>query len=493
MTILGLSPEDSYCCPWPKCDFEVKDERTEVSERDILKHLLVTHSLVICDLPQILDLKQYLRLLSIELCVDPASVCSSVPLSEVPKEVFEASAVPREELTCTTLHIRSDALSRDLELRLQVQQATTGLVLEVQRRERNSNSFERGCLFCRRVFRGNRRDLFDHMSFEHHFSVGKPDNLVFAEEFLSVLENLLRSLRCFTCEKTFKDRTVLKEHMRKKFHKRLNPKNRLYDKFYLINYLEMGKNWEDFETIVSLQNDKDEECVSDDPDWSDWTAKSGVGSEMKCLFCPLLCWNVEEAFSHHVQAHGFDIKEQLIDNPQLNFYQKVKIVNYIRKQVIECRCILCDEEAVLSWSGLCSHMALVHASQSKLARDGTQEDATSSLQCNQLPKQKLWDQPQYFFRMRSRSSGSDSASGFLTDSASGFLTDSASGFLTDSASGFLTDSASGFLTDSASGDSDSASLVWHVPPPKKRQPQGPALAIVIQISRLQIARRTPAE
>ena len=32
--------------------------------------------------------------------------------------------------------------------------------------------------------------------------------------------------------------------MRKKMHKRINPKNPVYDKFYVINYLELGKNWE---------------------------------------------------------------------------------------------------------------------------------------------------------------------------------------------------------------------------------------------------------
>lgn len=42
-----------------------------------------------------------------------------------------------------------------------------------------------------------------------------------------------------------KDRTVLKEHMRKKQHKKINPNNRQYDKFYVVNYLEPGKNWQD--------------------------------------------------------------------------------------------------------------------------------------------------------------------------------------------------------------------------------------------------------
>ena len=45
------------------------------------------------------------------------------------------------------------------------------------------------------------------------------------------------SLQCLYCEKTFKDRHILKEHMRKKNHKRINPRNTAYDKFYIINYL----------------------------------------------------------------------------------------------------------------------------------------------------------------------------------------------------------------------------------------------------------------
>lgn len=52
------------------------------------------------------------------------------------------------------------------------------------------------------------------------------------------------SLRCIYCEKTFTDRNVLKEHMRKKLHKRINPANKSYDRFYVVNYLEIDKNWQ---------------------------------------------------------------------------------------------------------------------------------------------------------------------------------------------------------------------------------------------------------
>lgn len=65
-------------------------------------------------------------------------------------------------------------------------------------------------------------------------------SIVFKKRFLKYF---VFSLICIYCEKTFKDRTVLKEHMRKKFHKCINPNNKMYDKFYMINYLEPGRTW----------------------------------------------------------------------------------------------------------------------------------------------------------------------------------------------------------------------------------------------------------
>lgn len=31
--------------------------------------------------------------------------------------------------------------------------------------------------------------------------------------------------------------------MRKKLHKRINPENKGYDEFYIVNYLEQDKDW----------------------------------------------------------------------------------------------------------------------------------------------------------------------------------------------------------------------------------------------------------
>lgn len=45
------------------------------------------------------------------------------------------------------------------------------------------------------------------------------------------------SLQCLYCNGVFKDRSTLRDHMRKKQHKKLNPQDKRYDKFYVINYL----------------------------------------------------------------------------------------------------------------------------------------------------------------------------------------------------------------------------------------------------------------
>lgn len=54
---------------------------------------------------------------------------------------------------------------------------------------------------------------------------------------LSVSLFFVPSLQCLYCEKTFRDKTTLKDHMRKKQHRRINGNNSEYDCFYIINYL----------------------------------------------------------------------------------------------------------------------------------------------------------------------------------------------------------------------------------------------------------------
>lgn len=61
------------------------------------------------------------------------------------------------------------------------------------------------------------------------------------------------SLQCLYCEKIFRDYSTLKDHMRKKQHKKINGHNHTYDRFYAINYLQWGKSWEE----VQAEDDRE--------------------------------------------------------------------------------------------------------------------------------------------------------------------------------------------------------------------------------------------
>ncbi|KAH9496933.1 hypothetical protein DERF_012955 [Dermatophagoides farinae] len=137
-------------------------------------------------------------------------------------------------------------------------------ILNEAQKQRNDGNFSRMCLFCRKIFSENRAQLFNHLYNDPNFFVGHPDNILDAHEFLDVLENKLKKLLCLYCEREFKNWNVLKEHMRKKGHKTLNPNNREYNRFYLINYLCNDKHWKQ----IKKENDFYIDNTSND--WDDW-------------------------------------------------------------------------------------------------------------------------------------------------------------------------------------------------------------------------------
>lgn len=208
------------------------------------------------------------------------------------------------------------------------------------------------------------------MAFDHGFNVGQPDNLVFTTEFLDKLQEKLTNLQCLYCEKSFRDRPTLKEHMRKKQHKRIKSNNKTYDKYYVINYLEIGKNWESFQTAeeANLEHDMDEET------WDDWHDESG--SQAICLFCTFSSTITDNLQTHMKDSHGLDLAA-IKKSQNLDFYQQVKLINFIRRKVHQLKCFNCDLQFD-SWELLMSHME-------------------TNNHFSQIPDSKVWNQPQYYF------------------------------------------------------------------------------------------------
>ncbi|KAG0046897.1 hypothetical protein BGZ83_007947 [Gryganskiella cystojenkinii] len=237
----------------------------------------------------------------------------------------------------------------DRTLRDEIQREKLNEILKLQEKERNEEAkLKRKCLFCKNVCE-NRTILFKHMFAEHNFNIGLPDNLVNVNEFLDMLEAKLTGLRCLYCEKTFTSPAVLRKHMRKKKHFKISARNRLYDQFYVINYLEPGKNWENFEHD---RYDSDDDRRDDS--WADWD-DALEEEKTKCLFEAEYFPSAQATRDHMKEAHGFDLDGER-HRLGLNFYQTISLVNYIRRQTLLGVCFSCLKPQEGGDEGLVKHL-----------------------------------------------------------------------------------------------------------------------------------------
>ncbi|KAF9963168.1 hypothetical protein BGZ65_005437 [Modicella reniformis] len=218
----------------------------------------------------------------------------------------------------------------DRTLRDEIQREKLNEILKVQEKERNEDAKQkRKCLFCKNICE-NRQHMFG----EHNFNIGLPDNLVNVNEFLDMLEAKLTGLQCLYCEKTFTSPAVLRKHMRKKKHFKISARNRLYDQFYVINYLEPGKNWENFEHD---RYDSDDDRRDDS--WADWD-EALEEENTKCLFEDAFFNTAQSARDHMKETHGFDLEGER-HRLGLDFYQTITLINYVRRQTMLGVCFSC--------------------------------------------------------------------------------------------------------------------------------------------------------
>lgn len=197
------------------------------------------------------------------------------------------------------------------------------------------------------------------------------ENLVFIDMLIDELQLKLVDMICIFCEETFKDRSTLKEHMRKKGHKRINPDNRVYDKFFLINYqFHQETKQKRAYRKKNESSQKTDNFVDCDSNWSDWEDDI---QEMICLFCPQKNNDFMELKKHINDTHKVNFDFETSDK---TFYEKVKIVNFVRRQMFLMQCITCNQR-FSQMSELYSHL-----SENNHFTLGNRDD---------------WDLPQYFF------------------------------------------------------------------------------------------------
>lgn len=272
----------------------------------------------------------------------------------------------------------------DNEIRQKLRKKRLELALAQHQFERTDNKFERSCLFCRDVPGSTRRLYIEHLFSKHFMQLGKPENLVFIDELLDIVHQKLENLICLFCEKTFKDRSTLKEHMRKKGHKRINPDNKNYDRFFLIYYQNATTNYHQRKKIHSkayIKVDNNQINLNkssiferdNDSNWSDWEEDDQDITSIHCLFCDEENDDFTKLKIHIKHSHGIDF-DQLTES--MSFYDKVKIVNFVRRKMYTLECITCYERFKAT-SELYEHL---------------KEKNHYS-----LGNEKDWNIPQYFF------------------------------------------------------------------------------------------------
>lgn len=261
-------------------------------------------------------------------------------------------------------YLLSDVINKDRQIRQDIQIQWIQDALSRHQFERTDKNFTKGCLFCRDKIETLRSHYIDHLYSKHFFNLGRFETLVYIDELIDFIEDKMNNLICVYCEKVFKDRAVLKEHMRKKGHKMINPDNKNYDRFYLCNYRmksEKENSMKDKQTLRNLKpksyyENQDEELSttifdkSDDSDWSDWENDQEI--EINCLFCSHKEKQFDLLTNHMEVNHKFNFYDE---TKSYNFYQKVKMINYIRRKVHLKQCLTC-ESSFSTVEELISHM-----------------------------------------------------------------------------------------------------------------------------------------
>lgn len=173
--------------------------------------------------------------------------------------------------------------------------------------------------------------------------MGHPDNLVHIDELLGILrERLHGKYQCLACDKTFKDYPTLRLHMRKKKHFQLPPHDPQYHRFYVVNAVEEGElpppravESDDPDEMFSGGDDQDSVgggAGGAGDDWADWDEEEDAPVEVLCLLCPSTFPSSTDCIEHMKSAHSFDLVGKMTEW-QLDFFGRIKLINYIRRNV----------------------------------------------------------------------------------------------------------------------------------------------------------------
>ncbi|OHS93609.1 hypothetical protein TRFO_40117 [Tritrichomonas foetus] len=238
----------------------------------------------------------------------------------------------------TTIDVTSQ---EDLEIRNSLHKIRLDQVMAEHELER-TQIHHLPCLFCLESFDGTYHDYLQWLFEEHQFNPGRPANLIYIPQLIDLLRSELESNVCIFCSSTFPNQRTLRSHMRKKKHLRI-PNDSFFDRFYMVNYLELNGEWscEDDEEYDG-QMEPLEIAAADDADTEI--------NETSCLICDSVYNSPEEVIQHMRKIHLFDMSD-VRKAAKNNFYDCVRFVNYARFMRSQGQCFVCGEFVNVSDGG----------------------------------------------------------------------------------------------------------------------------------------------
>lgn len=339
-------------------------------KHEYLAHLYLNHRLIIADEEQIAIFHEYLIQWH-QILKDEKQQVNEFAFTMVMDQLPDGKPSKDEKY-----YLLCDVLQRDSQMRQQLQKKRLELVLSQHQFERTDSSFERDCLFCRDVIKTTRCAFIEHLFGKHFLQLGKAENLVFIDDLIDLVQLNLSELKCIYCEKRFKDRPTLKEHMRKKGHKRINPDNKNYDRFFLVNYRNQQQKTCFGSETSQPKKDKHVATIKDvseddnESNWSDWEEDE---IDITCLFCAFKSKDFTRLKEHMKIDHMVNFEQE---SRKLSFYDRVKMVNFVRRAIYKMECIRCGS----IWN---------NADQF--------QDHLKMNNHYSLGENKDWNYPQYFF------------------------------------------------------------------------------------------------
>ena len=276
---------------------------------EVLEHLMTEHKVVLSDIKHTPLIPQYLEHWRFR----------PPPLVKIPNTHLETIDPDSED---------------ERYLKRVLHQMRLEKVMHEHEWERTCVQKQITCLFCADEFTGTWHEYLQWLFEKHTFNPGRPLNLVYIPELVELLRKELTANTCIFCKSVFPNQRKLKSHIRKKKHLRI-PSDPVFDRFYMVNYLELDGDWQSGSDDEACQMEPLEVAAADD-------SSDAEVNETSCLICDAVCVSPTDAIRHMRLVHGFDIGE-LRKRMRYDFYNSVRFINYARYLKSKQICFVCQE------------------------------------------------------------------------------------------------------------------------------------------------------